>query len=219
MRSKLTKRMRELAPEGTRFCAGCQSYRDHEDFRGEKHTQCYACRSAKSHSSMVKRTYGIDGEIYARLLDLQSGGCAVCGARPRSKRLAVDHDHKKTGADSVRGLLCKAHNKDALGALHDSLAQVTALWHYLNTPPAKGQWLPLAEQPPLIPAAGAVSTPERAGDSLGIVTPSGQDLSRDGHVTPTSPGHPVALPVGAEMVPGKRGVWRVWCAPDSDAPF
>lgn len=211
MRMKLTKVMREAAPVGTRWCAGCQSYRDEADFRGERQTQCWACRSAKSHAAMTERVYGLSGEQYDALLELQGGGCAVCGGKPKSKRLAVDHDHK-TGA--VRGLLCKRHNKDALGSLHDSIAQVTALWHYLNTPPASGDWAPISNQPPLTPDG----EPERPSDALGIVTASGREISGGANVDAPSNGF-VGIPVGAETVPGKRGVWRYYVEPDGDPPF
>ena len=133
LRAKLTKRMREQAPPGTRWCAGCQSFRDVVDFRGQKHTQCYACRSARTHSAMVKKVYGIDAAEYEHMLEMQGGRCAICRARPKSKRLAVDHDHK-TGA--VRGLLCSMCNHDALGALHDSADIAWNAYVYLTTPPA-----------------------------------------------------------------------------------
>lgn len=40
---------------------------------------------------------------YAALLALQGGHCALCPNTPKTRRLAVDHDHR-TGR--VRGLLC-----------------------------------------------------------------------------------------------------------------
>lgn len=216
LRAKLTKRMRDQAPDGQRWCAGCQSYRDEADYRGAKQTQCWACRSAKSHAAMVKKVYGIDGDQYEALLALQGGGCAVCGGKPKSKRLAVDHDHK-TGA--VRGLLCKRHNKDALGALHDSIALVTSLWHYLNTPPASGDWSPIDAQPRLAPDADDATRPPAALEGFaGIVSPSGDSLAQGSNLAGMGPGF-VVLPVGSESVPGRPGIWRYFAEPDSDAPF
>lgn len=51
---------------------------------------------------------GVTDAEYERLLAAQGGGCAICGATPKSRRLHVDHDHK-TGR--VRGLLCHRCNR------------------------------------------------------------------------------------------------------------
>jgi hypothetical protein len=51
---------------------------------------------------------GVDANEYARLLASQDGHCALCPAKPRTRRFAVDHDHA-TGA--VRGLLCHRCNR------------------------------------------------------------------------------------------------------------
>lgn len=51
---------------------------------------------------------GVNDERYATLLAAQSGGCAICGRPPKTRRLHVDHDHA-TGA--VRGLLCHRCNR------------------------------------------------------------------------------------------------------------
>lgn len=51
---------------------------------------------------------GVTDDAYARLLAAQGGGCAICGATPKTRRLHVDHDHR-TGA--VRGLLCHRCNR------------------------------------------------------------------------------------------------------------
>ena len=45
---------------------------------------------------------------YAERLKRQGGGCAICGATPKTRRLHTDRDHK-TGA--VRGLLCHRCNR------------------------------------------------------------------------------------------------------------
>lgn len=87
-------------PTGHRWCAGCQSYVPDDYVRGSR---CIACASQAAHASHVRRTYGIDPDVYRELLAWQQGRCFVCGQVPRSQRLAVDHDHE-TGA--VRGLLC-----------------------------------------------------------------------------------------------------------------
>ena len=51
---------------------------------------------------------GVDDVEYTRRLEAQGGGCAICGATPKTRRLHVDHDHR-TGA--VRGLLCHRCNR------------------------------------------------------------------------------------------------------------
>lgn len=51
---------------------------------------------------------GVDAAEYDRLLAAQGGGCAICGALPKTRRLHVDHDHR-TGR--VRGLLCHRCNR------------------------------------------------------------------------------------------------------------
>jgi len=51
----------------------------------------------------------VDAE-YERLLAAQGGGCAICGATPKTRRLHVDHDHMDR-AHRVRGLLCMRCNR------------------------------------------------------------------------------------------------------------
>lgn len=51
---------------------------------------------------------GVDDARYRAMLEAQGGGCAICGSKPRTRRLHVDHDHK-TGR--VRGLLCFPCNR------------------------------------------------------------------------------------------------------------
>jgi hypothetical protein len=213
MRRKRTKTIQALAPAGTAWCAGCQSFRDLVDF-GKGATTCRACSSAKSHATMVAKTYGLGAGDYERLLAAQGGRCAICRARPKSKRLAVDHDHK-TGA--VRGLLCSRCNHDLMGSAWDSMAMASALWHYMNTPPATGGWVPPEEQSPLV--AERPSAAPSVDDGLvtvhgGKAAPANGKPRNDGECT-----RPHYLPIGSESVPGKRGVWRIWVEPDGEAPF
>jgi hypothetical protein len=217
MRRKRTKTTQALAPAHTAWCAGCQSYRDLVDF-GKGATTCRACASARQHEAMVAKTYGITGDDYSSLLARQGGRCAICGAKPKSKRLAVDHDHK-TGA--VRGLLCSRCNHDLMGAAWDSMAMAAALWHYMNTPPAGGAWVPPERQAPLIvdPSATRPPEPSTGLDDLGIVTSSKTSAAGKGPALDGECARPHVLPIGSQSVPGKRGVWRIWVEPDSDAPF
>jgi hypothetical protein len=125
-----------LWPTGQRWCSGCQSFRELADF-GKGASRCRPCSSASQHAASIEKVYGLTAEGYDDLLARQGGKCAICRGRPKSKRLAVDHDHK-TGA--VRGLLCSRCNHDLMGSAWDSGAIALALWHYLNTPPAGGSW-------------------------------------------------------------------------------
>lgn len=218
LRVKRSKKIEALAPRGTSFCAGCQSFRDVEDF-GKGATACRACKSAKTHGAMVEKVYGITSAEYDALLKRQGGKCAICRARPRSIRLAVDHDH---GTGAVRGLLCSRCNHDLMGAAWDSLAVATALWHYMNTPPASGAWFPPESAPRLVPET-MTDTPVAAPQSdWDIVTrPSARTKQKAAARAAEAPEceRPHMIPLGAVSVPGKAGLWRVWAEPESDPPF
>lgn len=217
MRVKRTKKILAQAPAGTSWCAACQSFRDLVDFP-KNGTTCRACQSAKTHAANVVKTYGITADDYEELLKRQGGKCAICRARPRSKRLAVDHNHT-TG--EVRGLLCSRCNHDLLGSAWDSLAMAVALWHYMNTPPATGEWVPPEAQPRLMPVESAVRPADASNPRPAIVTQhSGKKPGAKATASAVAEcTRPHVLPVGAEAVPGRRGVWRVWVEPDGDPPF
>lgn len=223
LRKKRTKAMQALAPADTAWCAGCQSFRDLVDFR-KNATQCRACSSATQHGAMVAKTYGLTADQYDDLLRRQGGRCAICRAKPKSKRLAVDHDHK-TGA--VRGLLCSRCNHDLLGSAWDSKAMATALWHYMNTPPASGAWLPPEDAPPL-EVAGTAQRPSAApGDDLGLVVAhSGKPAQRgsgagDAILAAVPDSTLRYRPQGAVSDPNGPGYWRVYvvAGAEVDPPF
>lgn len=58
------------------------------------------------------RSIGISPDVveehYKRLFMKQQAACAVCGRV--TEKLCIDHNHKKQGKDSLRGLLCGACN-------------------------------------------------------------------------------------------------------------
>jgi hypothetical protein len=106
---------KEQWPPGERWCAGCQGFVPLFYCTGSR---CKAHNAQAAHSGALLAKYDITRADYLALLELQGGVCYVCGQTPRSKRLAVDHDHK-TGI--VRGLLCsdleRGCNHAVLGSL------------------------------------------------------------------------------------------------------
>lgn len=71
-------------------------------------------------------------EEYELLLKYQDGKCGICRAKPRTRKLAVDHDHV-TG--NIRGLLCSRCNHDLLGKAHDDVVLLERAIDYLQSPP------------------------------------------------------------------------------------
>jgi hypothetical protein len=92
-------------PDGERWCAGCQAFIPLFYTTGSR---CKSCASTATHGQAIERQYGITGDEYDELFKYQGGRCFICRRKPRTKRLAVDHDHR-TG--EVRGLLC-ANNEN-----------------------------------------------------------------------------------------------------------
>ena len=129
-------------PEGERWCAGCQSFVPLFYTTGSR---CRACASRAAHRARAEAGYDWPpGVTYDSLLALQGGRCAICRRVPRTKRLAIDHDHK-TGL--VRGLLCPGErgcNHGLLGSAHDDANILAAAYWYLVSPPsgAGGQVVP-----------------------------------------------------------------------------
>lgn len=84
----------------------------------------------------LRKKYGILLEDYERMLQQQSGVCAICKQpeqqhswnTERVSSLAVDHNHK-TGRN--RGLLCHRCNR-VLGAVNDDIDILVALKEYVE---------------------------------------------------------------------------------------
>lgn len=210
LRAKRSKKLEAAAPAGTSWCAACQSFRDLEDF-GKGATRCRACVSASTHGAMVEKVYGITAAQYDELLRRQGGKCAICRARPKSKRLAVDHDHR---SGAVRGLLCSRCNHDLMGSAWDSSSMALALWWYIAEPPTSGAWRS--------PESG-LEAPERrsAASSLDLASPS--DERRKAATAPilsqpaanATPGH---MLVGASQ--DENGRYRLYIdRSDQRPPF
>lgn len=85
-----------------------------------------------SRDSYLLRTYGITEAEYDDLLDAQGGRCAICRKPPKTKSLAVDHDHR-TGR--IRGLLCSFCNYNLLGRRDRDVHLFLRAYEYLTEPP------------------------------------------------------------------------------------
>lgn len=111
-------------------------------FRGE----CRKCRSIRARKNYspkykkrvkngyLKRQYGINNLIYAKMLKNQKGVCAICKRKEKrilrgtKSMLSVDHNHK-TGV--IRGLLCYQCNA-ALGLFKDNIKLMKRAIKYLT---------------------------------------------------------------------------------------
>ena len=114
-------------PEGYRWCSGCQWMVPLWYARGSR---CRACSSRASHRAATAAKYEFEGgDTYDSLLARQGGRCAICRCTPRTRRLAVDHDHT---TNAVRGLLCSKCNHELLGAAHDSIELLERAVAYLK---------------------------------------------------------------------------------------
>lgn len=127
-------------PEGTRWCSGCQAFIPLFYCSGSR---CKSCTSSAAHAKAVEDKYGITEERYAELFKQQKGRCAICRNKPRTQRLAVDHDHK---SGEVRGLLCKRCNHDLLGGGHDDFELLWRAISYLLFPPAQHSTRPTRDE-------------------------------------------------------------------------
>jgi len=121
-----------------RYCSRCKTEKHIDNFHKNKATKngydyrCKECRKIDSskryrkiRDSKIRKKFGINSEIYERMLNSQNGRCAICGNEETSinkkynriKILAIDHDHKN---NRVRGLLCSRCNISLGGFKEDS---------------------------------------------------------------------------------------------------
>lgn len=85
-------------------------------------------RKAETREGHLRRKFGITQADYEAILEMQRGGCAICGKEPGKISLHVDHDH---ATSEVRGLLCVGCN-NALGQFHDDRELLTRASDYLS---------------------------------------------------------------------------------------
>lgn len=87
-----------------------------------------AAKKRKARETYLRRKYGIGLDWYEKKLEEQGGRCAICLSRPRSRVLAVDHDHF-TGA--LRGLLCGRCNHGLLQFAQEDITILKRAVEYL----------------------------------------------------------------------------------------
>lgn len=79
--------------------------------------------------------HDISKQEYADMLEAQGGVCASCGKAPRTRQLAIDHDHACNPyygcQNCIRGLLCGSCNT-GIGMLGDNLEGLRRAVAYLE---------------------------------------------------------------------------------------
>jgi hypothetical protein len=130
------------APEGKKWCKGCQAYKAKRYFKGST-SRCNTCRKPYERDLRAQRTYNLPPGRYEELYREQGGVCYICRrANGKTKALSVDHDHsccsgKTSCGKCVRGLLCGGCNYKILGHLRDDVEALQRAIDYLNDPPAQ----------------------------------------------------------------------------------
>ena len=83
----------------------------------------------------LRTRYGLSREDVQAILQLQGGGCGLCGVtvQANGKRLSVDHCHDST---FVRGILCEECNV-LLGRIEKNEGWMLRAIEYLASPPAQ----------------------------------------------------------------------------------
>jgi hypothetical protein len=119
-RARLGKTVRERfeAPEGHKYCPGCDEisalsnwHRNATSSDGYA-SYCKGCRRKQGEADHLRRTFGLTIEERDALFAAQDGLCAICRARPIKH---IDHDH---AFGEVRGGLCGPCNM-GLGQFED----------------------------------------------------------------------------------------------------
>jgi hypothetical protein len=103
--------------DGTPVRRNLEVHRERRAIQAARAPDELAARRARQRDAYLRARFGLSSDDYDVLLAAQDGRCAICLARPRKRRLHVDHDHR-TG--TIRGLLCIRCNHYLLGAAHDS---------------------------------------------------------------------------------------------------
>lgn len=89
------------------LCKGCSTR------YVRKWRKCNTARHKLQSRRNGLRRFGLTISQYDEMLKRQGGVCAVCGYPPRTRRLAVDHDHGVS--KRVRCLVCYNCNRNRIG--------------------------------------------------------------------------------------------------------
>ena len=118
-------------------CKDCGSSTRPANKPGPRCATCYRsvvkARRERAHARRVEQTYGLAEGEYEKLLAFQGGVCALCRKPFKTKRGAVDHNHK-TGR--VRGIVHGWENT-IIGRIGDSAEWARRLVDYLTSSPAE----------------------------------------------------------------------------------
>jgi len=121
------KKLRYQADPETEIARVKAWQRANRDRHNEYQREYRATNREAMREGHLRRTFGITQADYEAILQMQRGGCAICGKPPGKISLHVDHDHA-TG--EVRGLLCVGCN-NALGQFRDDLELLARASDYL----------------------------------------------------------------------------------------
>lgn len=84
-------------------CKSCNN-----EYQKKYYHENYSGNKEHIREGHLRVRFGITAEDYNKLLELQSGGCAICKQSCLTgRRLAVDHNHE---TNEIRGLLCNSCN-------------------------------------------------------------------------------------------------------------
>lgn len=98
----------------------------------ERARLCAECKPWAGYARSL-RLYGMTPKSYVAMLESQGGGCAICGEKPTTQRLSIDHDHANPDIkSSVRGLLCSKCNYVRLAVFRDDSALMRRAADYLD---------------------------------------------------------------------------------------
>lgn len=103
----------------------------HVEFLAYTRSGCWCsseCKAAGAQRKRILEQYDLSPADLERLIEAHNNRCAICGKPPKTRILAVDHDHA-TGR--IRGLLCGYCN-GGLGMFRDDPALLRAAIAYLK---------------------------------------------------------------------------------------